>query len=114
MAKFMMRSVYVLAIVLLLAAVGYSQEKYHEKYWLQGKVKGNIRGRVITLELVDMNGNFQAETSANKFGWYAFSAMNRGKPSEYKIIVYAGNSRIKTVSLKGVRAGGYAPAITIK
>jgi len=114
MTKWLVKGLLTLIVLVFLSTSGFCQKGFTEKPWISGQVKGNVKGQVITLELVDLNGNFRAETSLNRYGWYAFSTMERGNPSNYKLIVYAGNSRVKEMNLGGVKKGGRVPVIVIK
>lgn len=85
-----------------------------ERKWLLGKIKGN--GNVITVKLEHLTNpsdHYQLETSTNKFGHYAFSDVGQGNPSEYKLVIYSGDTMVKQVSLKGIRRGGTVPDIAV-
>lgn len=99
---------------LLIASIAVCQDKSpKEKPWIMGKIKGNTRGQVITIILVNLSTNQRMETSLNKYGWYAFSDMGQGRPADHKLIIYAGETEVKQVGLSGVRAGGKVPEINL-
>ncbi|OQX24335.1 MAG: hypothetical protein BWK80_21315 [Desulfobacteraceae bacterium IS3] len=88
----------------------------NEKKWLLGKIIGG-GGNVVTVQLEHRTSpttHYRQDLSTNKFGFYAFSDMGQGSPSEYKLIILSGHNEVKQVSLKGIRAGGRVPDITIK
>lgn len=92
-----------------------AESKFHENFWISGRVAGNIHSRVITLEVVSIRGNssYETVTSANKYGWYAFSDEGQGPPSNFKLVVYKGKRVVKEVSLSNVKRGGRVPDIRI-
>lgn len=86
-----------------------------ERWWVHGRIRGN--NNVVTVRLEHLRNpdyDYPYETSTNKFGFYAFSDIGLGDPSEYKLIVYSGNREVKQVSLKGVRKGGRVPDINLR
>lgn len=87
-----------------------------EKRWIWGRIKGAPVGEVVTVVLVDVNDpghGYEADTSTNKFGDYAFSDVGQGSPSDYKLIIYVGDQMVKQLSLRGVRIGGRVPTIRL-
>ncbi|QTA84853.1 hypothetical protein [Desulfonema magnum] len=85
-----------------------------EKRWLLGRIKGNSQVITVKLEpLTNPETGYQMETSTNKFGYYAFSNKGQGRPSNYKLVIYRGNTIVKQVSLKGIRSGGRVPDIKL-
>lgn len=90
-------------------------EAANEKYWLRGKVKGYNPYEVVTIELINIStGYVEVDTSANKFGVFAFSDNDRGSPSQYKLRIYAGDRFVKEVFLRNVRPGGWVPDVSIR
>ncbi|GEM_PF-2484089 len=88
----------------------------NEKKWILGKIIGG-GGNVVTVQLEHRTSpttHYRQDLSTNKFGFYAFSDMGQGSPSEYKLIIFSGYNEVKQVSLKGIRAGGRVPDITLK
>ena len=62
-----------IGVFLLSSTVVWSQRTV-ESFWLHGRIKGNLAGRVITIQLVPLDpAAYETETSVNKYGWYAFS-----------------------------------------
>lgn len=103
-----------LTVMLLISAIAFGA-----KWWLLGTVKGvNTQETVVALRLVplgDPDENFVVETSANKFGQYAFSDPEQGlPPSAYKLVVYIGFDKVTEVNLDGVKVHGRIPPITLK
>ncbi len=85
-----------------------------ERWWVYGKIKGNHHVITISLEhLTDPGFIYPQDTSTNKFGYYAFSDKGQGRPSEYKLVIYSGDTIVKQVSLKGVRKGRRVPDISL-
>ncbi len=79
-----------------------------------GRIKGNSNVITVKLEnLTNPESGYQMETSTNKFGYYAFSNNGQGHPSNYKLVIYRGNTIVKQISLKGIRSGGRVPDIKL-
>lgn len=105
----------ILVLLLITAPIAVSaQQRHHEKFWISGRVTGNTKAQVITLRLVSLSGGgYTDETSTNKYNWYAFSDNGQGPPSNYRLIVFAGNTIIKNVSLTNIKSGGRVADIHI-
>ncbi len=114
MKKCSLKFVFIIVFVLVSAANAADRHSFSERMWLSGKIKGGIRGKVVTVVLVNLkSGTVHTETATNKYGWYAFSDMGQGSPSKYKLVIYQEHEKVKQLELKGVSKGGWAPVITI-
>lgn len=83
-----------------------------ERWWVFGRIKGNHN--VITVVLEPLRSSDPLlDTSTNKFGYYAFSDVGQGNPSNYKLVIYSGDTEVKRVSLKGIRKGKRVPDIKL-
>ncbi len=111
MKDYLLKLTFILMILTLLPTNALS-----EKRWVWGRIKGNPMGEVVTMVVMDVNDpghGYQAETSTNKFGDYAFSDAGQGSPSNYKLIIYVGDQMVKQLSLRGIRIGGRIPTIRL-
>lgn len=93
--------------VILILVLCFTATAVSAKWWLMGRVKGAPPDQVVTLKLVPLSGQgYSTVTSTNKFNDYAFSDMGQGPPSQYKLEVYVGFTKVKEISLQGVPKGG--------
>jgi len=83
-----------------------------ERWWVFGRIKGNHSVVTVVLESL-WDSQPLLDTSTNKFGYYAFSDVGQGNPSDYKLVIYSGDTEVKRVSLKGIRKGRRIPDIKL-
>ena len=103
--------VFFLAIILMFSVNAFAGK---EKVWILGKVIGNAQNQVVTVKLMGKHDEHEyANTSTNKFGWFAFSNFDLGNPSNYRLVLYVGEQRVKDVGLQGVASGGRVPDIHV-
>jgi hypothetical protein len=110
-----MKKYMILIGILFFFAMTFPADAYKEQYWLRGKIRGYSQYDVVTVELINVStGYVEIETSANKFGVYAFSDVRRGHPSQYKLRIYSGDRFVRELPLSNVRPGGWVPEIRIR
>jgi hypothetical protein len=100
---------------LLCAAISaWAANRAEREWWLLGRLQGNLKNRVITIQLVRLSDNrVVAQTSQNKYGHFAFSGHDKTTPGDYKLVLSEDGRYLKEVGLQGIRPGGRVPNIKI-